>query len=254
MFRKKEKKGSHIGIVLSFTLFVGFVFFFYSMVQPILKYETKSNQIELLRERVIKETSKELNSFSVRIDWSGQTNPTCVKLVSFIDEVNIGEEIIVRNNENALDFYLSGSDLFVKTYEDPFIKVYESSGFEGNETEISGCAELNKGPSGYLLGLIRTEERVFEAEVIRLIDEYSENYEDVKERLAVPKGNDFGIGFSYSNGTELGFSYIDGIFVSTGNSELTPPQTANVFVDEIPIEYISADASRKIGTLKIILW
>ncbi|MBM3228543.1 hypothetical protein FJZ20_01505, partial [Candidatus Pacearchaeota archaeon] len=193
MIRKKEKKGSHIGIILSFTIFVSFVFFFYVMMQPVIKYETKQNQIELLRGRIIEEASGELKSFSVTIPGSGGSS--CVKLISFINQAGIEEGIRAGNSEGALDFYLESSDVYVRIYGDNFIKIYESVEFEGNGDEMSGCAELVNGPSGYVIGFTRIEERVFETKIIKLIDEYFENYEEVKERLGIPRGNEFALGF-----------------------------------------------------------
>ena len=254
MVRKKEKKGSHIGIVLSFTIFVSFVFFFYVMVQPVMKYETRHNQVELLKGRIIQETSEEIKSFSLTANWSGESAPACVRLINFVNESGIEEGIRARNYERDLDFNLSGSDVYVRIYGDSFIKIYESAEFEGNGDEMSGCASLSSGPSGYLIGFTRIEERIFETKIIKLIDEYFENYEGVKERLGVPRGNEFAIGFVYSNGTEIGFLYSGGEFVFTGNSNILPPKTASVFADESPIEYIDSNASKKIGRIKIIIW
>ena len=256
MIRKKEKKGSHIGIILSFTIFVSFVFFFYVMVQPAIKYETKQNQIELLKGRIIEEASEELKSFSVTAYWSGQNIPACLKLENFVNVANIEEGIRARNYDRNLDFYLSDNDVYVKIYGDSFIKIYESVEFEGmgSAEGMSGCAELVNGPSGYVIGFTRIEERIFETKIIKLIENYFENYEEVKEELGIPRGNEFALGFVYSNGTEIGFSYSGGEFVFTGNSNIIPPKVANVFADESPIEYISSNASKKIGKIKIIIW
>ena len=256
MVRKKGKKGSHIGIVLSFTIFVSFIFFFYVMVQPVMKYETKQNQVELLKTKIIQEASENLRSFSLMISWSGNNVPACVKLIDFINQANIEGGIRAGNYEEAVDFYIEGNDVYVKTLGNSFVKVYESIEFEGfgSSDDMTGCAELANGPSGYIIGFTKTEERVFETKIIKLIEDYFGNYEEVKENLGIPRGSEFALGFVFYNGTEIGFSYLNGEFTSTGNSNIVPPRTASVFAEEIPIEYIDSDSTKRIGKIKIMIW
>ena len=127
-----------------------------------------------------------------------------------------------------------------KKGDETFLKIYSSEEFDAVETgTMSSCRYSSEGP-GYDLGLVRTEKNIFEKKIIQLIESYDKNYERVKEKLNIGPGNDFGLGFVYANGT----------VVSTEEKEIA----GNVFIEEVPIQYISKDSFREAGSLNIKTW
>ena len=73
-----------------------------------------------------------------------------------------------------------------------------------------------------------------------LILSFIDTQPDVKEELNIAAGNEFRLGFTYANGTSI----------STEEKEVL----VSVFVDEFPIQYISKDAVRELGSLNVGIW
>ena len=231
--KKNECRGvvSHVGVVLSFVIFVTFVIFIYIIVRPSIESENKQNLLDNLKEKIIENSSAELTSISV----FAEIPSSCVRLINFVD---IGDRIIVRNKDGeVLNAKISGQDLYIeKNNDEKFLKIYGSEKFELADGTLSGCAPL----STYTLGLVKTEKIVFEKPIIRLIKNYNNDYGGLKEELNIGAGNDFSLSFTYANGTT----------VSTQEREII----ANVFIDEISIQYINKNAARESGFLNIGIW
>ena len=242
MKKKSCRRGvvSHVGVVLSFVIFVTFVVFIYIIIQPAVATENKQNLLDNIKEVIIENSSANLVSASIFV---GEFPQTCVRLVGFLNKVETGNRIIARNKEGeVLNARISGQDLYVERNSDEiFLKIYGSGEFDITETgTMSGCNYLTEGSSGYVFGLIRTEEIVFEKGVLQLIESYNNDYESLKEELNIARGNDFSLGFTYANGTSI----------STQEREIW----ANVFINEFPIQYISKDAAREPGFLNVGIW
>jgi len=240
MKRKVSRLGvvSHVGVVLSFVIFVTFIVFIYIIVKPAVGTENKQNLLNYLKEVLIESSSTELTSASVLIKENAQT---CVQLRDFFDEIVIEDGVIVRNNAGeVLDAKVSGQNLFVqRTESEIFLKVYKSEEFDIADGTISPCQPLSEGSGGYIFGLIRSEKNIFEKRIIQIIESYNDNYESLKEELNIA-GNEFRLGFTYANGTSI----------STEEKEVL----VSVFVDEFPIQYISKDAARELGSLNVGIW
>ncbi len=231
---------SHVGVVLSFVIFVTFIIFIYIIVKPAVGTENKQNLLNYLKEVLIERASTELTSVSVLIDK--ETPQTCVQLRDFFDKTEIGNRVIVRNDTGeAFNAKISGQDLFVEINENEiFLKIYGSEEFSNiTEGTISPCQQLSEGSLGYIFGLIRSEKNIFEKRIIQIIESYNNNYESLKEELNIA-GNEFRLGFTYANGTSI----------STEEKEVL----VSVFVDEFPIQYISKDAVRELGSLNVGIW
>ena len=241
MKRKKSRHGvvSHVGVVLSFVIFVTFILFIYLIIRPAITTENKQNILDNLETEVRENSSANLISASVFI---GEFSETCVKLDSFFNNVEAGDRIVVKNSEGeVLNVKISGQDLYVeKTSEDIFLKISGSGEFDVTETgTMSGCRHLSE-EGGYVLGLVQTEKNIFEKRILQLIEIYNQNYEGLKESLNLASGNDFSLGFIYSNETSI----------STEREEIF----TDVFIEEVPIQYISKNADKEAGFLKLGVW
>ncbi len=245
MKRKLSRLGvvSHVGVVLSFVIFVTFIIFIYIIVKPAVGTENKQNLLNHLKEVLIERASTELTSVSVLIDK--ENSQTCVQLRDFFDKTEIGNGVIVRNDTGEVFIAKisdSGNDLFVIRNEyEIFLKIYESEEFDPiDKGTISPCQPLSEESGGYIFGLIRSEKNIFEKRIIQMIESYNNDYESLKEELNIAAGNEFRLGFTYANGTSI----------STEEKEVL----VSVFVDEFPIQYISNDAVRELGSLNVGIW
>ena len=238
-----EKRGSHVDIVLSFVIFVTFVVFVIVIVQSPISFDSKDSLRASLRTGLAGEVSDDLTTVSMALDNTG--SPTCVELVGFFTETEMGSGVIVQNgNGLVLDARVSsgGENLFVtKTGSDDFLRIEESDEFEQEAIgSFSPCTQLNEGDTGYDLGLLKTTQRAFETKIVKLINDYNSDYQGTKENLGVGSGDEFGFNFTYSNGTTIG----------TQEREIT----GNVFVDEISVSYVNKTASTQQGFLTIRTW
>lgn len=234
MKRKVSRLGvvSHVGVVLSFVIFVTFIIFIYIIVKPAVGTENKQNLLNYLKEALIERASTELTSVSVLVGTGSQT---CVKLSGFFTKVKIGNKLIIRNEDgNVLTAKISGQDLFVENGNEKFLKIYGSENFSDTDLGTMSSCQLD-----YTFGLIRSEKNIFEKRIIQIIESYNNNYESLKEELNIA-GNEFRLGFTYANGTSI----------STEEKEVL----VSVFVDEFPIQYISKDAARELGSLNVGIW
>ena len=239
MKRKMSRLGviSHVGVVLSFVIFITFIMFIYIIIKPAIGTENNQNLLDHLKDALIENVSAELKSVSVLIDGNFQT---CVRLNGFFDDI-IEERVIVRNNDEKVpDAKISGQDLFVqRTGDEVFLKVYRSEEFDLVDGTISPCQPVGEGSGGYILGLIRTEKNIFEKSILQLIENYNNHYESLKDGLNIAR-NEF----------RLNFTYADGTSIATEEKDVL----VDVFVDEFPIQYISEDAVRELGSLNVGIW
>ena len=239
-----NKRGSHVGVILSFVIFVTFVIFLYLILSPELITERdKESFLDYLRYQLMDEFSTNLTSITVSVDGSAE----CVVLKDFFNEADIGSKVIVKDDEGEIsDFYisLSNEDDLVIDSSKGFFKVYEADEFE-ELSKISldglGCTELTN-ENGYSITLIRETKYVFESKVLKILDDYNddESYKNLIENLKVSEENDFGFNFIYSDET-----------VIETKERGTP---GNVYVREIPVEYVDKEANILLGKVNIKVW
>ncbi len=233
--RKMSRLGiaSHVGVVLSFMIFVTFIIFIYIIVRPAVGTENNQNQFNYLKEALIERASTELTSVSVLV---GAGSQTCVKLSGFFNNVEISNRTIVKNKDgNVLTAEISGQDLFVGNGNEKFLKIYGSENFSDTDPGMMPSCQLD-----YTFGLIKSEKNIFEKRIIQIIESYNNDYESLKRELNIAQGNEFRLDFVYANGT----------IISTEEKEVL----VSVFVDEFPIQYINKDAVRELGFLNIGIW
>jgi hypothetical protein len=237
--KNKGKRGSHVGIVLSFVIFITFIVFLYVILQPSINTGTKKN-FALNIEREIKQiASEDLTSVSVRITTPNPSS--CVQLSGFLTGAGVGNTIkVVSENSESLDISVDGNDLSVERDSNLFFRVNEAQEFgAAGSGALGSCQSLVEG-SGYDIGLIKTNSYVFETKVLELIGTYSADYSGLKSTLNVAPGNEFGFSFVYNNETE----------VSTSESNVP----LDVYVREVPVQYVGSGGAVESGSLIIRVW
>ncbi|MFH1503451.1 MAG: hypothetical protein ABIE36_02235 [Candidatus Diapherotrites archaeon] len=243
MIKKEDKKGSHVGIMISFVIFVTFLIFVYAIIQPtITSQKDKESVLDFLELGVTDKISSDMTTGTVHLINS--VNQNCIELDGIITALGIGDNIAVRNYlGNYLNSYLSSSDsndlkIQRASTSDNLLKISYSEAFGEIGPSSLSCVRLTKG-SGYNLGLTKTQKYIFETKMTELIEEYS-NYNTLKSELNLPEGVDFGYGIILTNGTEI----------YTNEEE---PST-NIYIKETPIFYVDRDGNIQMGYLKTKIW
>jgi len=236
----KNRKGSHVGVVLSFIIFITFLLFLYPLlIKPVIE-TNKANQYLLddLKAKLTEEVSAELTISSVEANIG--TNQNCIELNNFISTAEISSNIIVKNHAGVIQQgSVSGNNLRINrgNNNDVFFKVSHSKEFEVLNDPIITCKIIQE--NNYEIGLIRTEKYIFETKIINLTKEYKNNYESLKTILGVPAGNEFDFSFIYDNKTSIGTKKE----VST-----------SIYAEEIPVQYVNKKGYILSGNINIRVW
>src|SRR4030042_3612897 len=223
------KKASHVGIVLSFVIFVTFLIFLFSIIQPVTNVETgKQDLVKYLKTELVKEFIDDLTISTLSIDYSGGG---CIKIDVVEGTENLGVIVKDTENEKLLNSSIKNKKLEIKIDGSKSLKVSYSSQFEiGNN--LPDCIEI--GNNDYVTGLTRTESQIFSSKIINLSEFMSsvENYEKVKDKLKIPLGDNFG------------FIFEDGNRISLAKTQEKEVQT-NIYSEEISIRYVDEQANIK---------
>ncbi|MDP3991962.1 MAG: hypothetical protein U1B79_01365 [Candidatus Pacearchaeota archaeon] len=233
-----NKKGSHVGFVISFMLFITFVIFMYLILNSRIDFgQDKANSLEYVKSEITERVSGSLTTASVDLNNPGSN---CVELSNFLGIAGIGNRVMVRSDSgNILNAGISGQSLQVERNGNTFFRVYGSEEFSQTAGSLGSCQSLSEG-QGYILGLVRDSEEIFESKIIALSNNYTGDYEALKKDMNIGSGDEFGFIFTYADGTAI----------------KTPGQnvTINVYVDRIPVQYIKTNAAKENGFIDILVW
>lgn len=232
----KFKNGTHVGVIISFMIFVTFLFFLYAIVQPAIETRNeKQVPLDSLEREVLSEVSADLTTASVFVDVPGGG---CFVLVNFITKTGIDDNIIVINDSGTtFDSYISGSGLLVNTGgSNLLLKVRMSEEFDAIGSSGLSCTNVND----YTIGLIKTREYVFSSRMDNLISVYDLGYGTARSLLKVSSDSDFGLSFTYNNGTVIKTKEIN--------------VSRSIYAKDIPVQYIDDDANEVSGIINIKIW
>ena len=235
----KNKKGSHVGVVISFVLFITFIVFMYTILNYKIGFgENKKASLEQIKETVKGEISENLTTISVGIN---QVNPGCVQLRDFFLKTPSSDKLLVKSDSGSeLAASKEVNDLFVQTQGNTFFRVLESGEFSVvSAGAVGSCQDLEEG-SGYILGVSREENLVFESKIFNLLNNYTQNYSGLKKNLGISDEDEFGFIFTYSNSTQ----------VRTPEKNLT----IDIYAERVPVQYIKIDGNREVGFIDVVVW
>lgn len=237
----ENKRGSHVGIVLSFVIFILFLVFMYSIMAPSVKIEkSKQNLLDYLKIELIDNLSTDLTTVTIIIDEDYNPVEKCLE-ISHNNSENLN--LVIKNqDDNPINFDPSENELKIDwTGQDRFFKVYYSTEqFDDFFQTLDSCAEPNKIEEEYSIGSVRKNNYVFVPKIIKLIEDYNEDYESVKGTFKIPVNNDFDFSFRYENETIIGIT--------------KETMAKDIYAEEIPIQYVDAEANINYGFFNIRLW
>ncbi|MFH1325163.1 MAG: hypothetical protein ABIH49_00135 [archaeon] len=245
--KKGDKKGTHVGFVLSFVIFIMFLVFIYTLLNPGLETLNKKFLLDGLRFSFIEDaTVEDLTTFTIII----QTDKHCANVNNILNDPNFQgidytNLMIKDENNNGLVYTDSGQNLLIGTggtsYEG-LIKIY----YGASSTYCSGsplsCGVQGCGtPVDYELKQITTESEIVDSQIVSIAEEYETDYEGLKNSFNIPDANDFWFNFTYADGT------------SVWPEEKEIPSSVNVYVSNSPVLYVDANGKQS-GNLLLKVW
>ena len=241
----KNKTGSHVGVIISFAVFITFLIFLFLILKPALEVnEEKEATLNNMGTLLLEYLNSELTTASIQINRNVGLSGNCVGF-NQVDSINVtglgGNNIFVKNSTNSkmkFDWQPTGAKLLAENNGvNRFFKVYASEGINSQENVLSGCQSIPK--SSYTAGIAKTEDGIFEQKILAAIQLYKTNYTALKQNIGISSG-EFGFDFVYNNGTIL----------STGETN----QKTNIFAKEIPVNYLDTSLNSNAGSIIIKTW
>lgn len=246
MRKINNKKGSHVGIVVSFVIFVTFLVFLYTIIQPVtVRERSKDYVLEYLTLNLIGNSTGNMTTMIIDVTES-TGNQDCLNMQDF-PEVPESE----RNNlliKNSSDFifpyeYRGNEDVWIQTGTNfiGILKVYFGSDLEKSPlSTATGC-----NPRAYTVGYVKTFSEIFETKMVEMNETYYADYEGLKAYLGIPPGTEFNFYIYDSQRSEPPV-------ISAENQE--PPTDRSVFVEETPIQYSDENGNKLFGFLVVKIW
>lgn len=228
--KMKNSKGSHISFMLSFSIFILFLVFAYTMIgQKEIFSETKENAISNLETNFIRSLMDNVTIVNIFENTSGYD---CIT-IDVGNFENYSSYVVMKNNQ-IVDSYKTGVDLKIDyDGEAGLFKIYFS---ENNITHTpltsSDCITSE-------IKSVQIRNEIFEKKILSAKDDYL-YYTALKNSLGFPYEKDFSFEFEYDNGTTI--------------TTRSRPILGEVYVREIPINYFSQNGSYLNGKLRLKVW
>jgi len=243
-----NKKGSHVGVVVSFVIFITFLVFLYSIIQPATVRERDKNYIlDYLTFNLLGNTSIETSNLIIYVE-DLQVGKDCVNIQQLdLEQIPLGLRgyMIFKNSSGDLLDYWQQNDntLLIKTGEgfQGIINVQAIMGIDAqNDTSFGGC-----DPHSVPMGNLKIDTEIFEGKIYELNETYYADYEGLKAHFGIPLG------------AEFNFYVYDGARSEPPivKAEIQPsPTDRSVFTEETPIQYVDESGNTLFGFLKIEVW
>ncbi|VVB82466.1 Uncharacterised protein [uncultured archaeon] len=242
-----KKRGSHVGMILSFLIFITFVVFLYVVLKPgISTGQDKKTIVQYIENKIVENTSANLTSTSIVINSTQNPGDKCVIFGGFLlmisGEIPTANIVIKNETGNLQNSSVYATDLEINRagIDNLFFKIYYSPEFDLlnlglGPPDCSPITNLN-----YSVGIIKVDDYAFEKKFYQLIDYYNQSYDDLKRGWNIPPGNEFTFSFVQNNGTKIG---IDQNISST-----------EIYSDEVPIQYVDNNANIQGGFIDVKVW
>lgn len=238
----QNKRGSHVGVIISFAVFIIFLVFLLVIMEPTLTItEEKEDALENMGALLKDYLKSELTTATAQINLGVNIAGNCIELenLEIINGTDFsGRNIFTKNSSNAdLGHDWRTPDLRIRNNgQNRFFKIYASSAIDSAESTLNGCRNI--GGDDYVFGIVKTEENILEQNILTAMELYESDYETLKENIGISE--EFGFDFTYSNGTVL----------STGVSS----GSKNIYAKEMPIIYLDKSLNRNTGSIIIKTW
>ncbi len=246
---KIKKRGtSHLGFVLSFVIFILFLVFILSIIEPRLGTQTdKKTLLDSLEFNIV--NSFGMDNFTIATanykgTSAGQKN--CISLnpissLEFIGDSNRNKIKIRDDSGNLLNFNIQSGVLYIgiDSTLNTTLKIYYAGNISSTTSSLSNCKNADADLT--VKSIDREQKYVLDSNIISLRDKYTLDYGQLKTNLAIPEGSDFTFSFKLANGTIL-------------ESKNATVQSVNVFAKNFPIQYLDNNENLNVGFLTIKIW
>ena len=247
-----NKKGSHVGMMISFTMFITFIVFIYAIIQPVTKADQgKEAIVNYIERKLVENISSNLTIISVRIGANPASNCVNFSDLFMLSEASPSfDRVIVKNSTQQIQTaYYSDSpnqaaDLNVDraSNTDTVFKIYLSNEFDEVAIPTGACEDLDHITEYNITSVSKSNNYIFENKINDLNATYHAAYNQLKQDLGIPETQDFGFVFKRSDNTNITAmpNYIE---------------RTSIAVKDIPVQYVSDETAYVgLGFISIRVW
>lgn len=189
-----KKKGlSHVDVIVSLVIFLGFFIFLLIFLRPLTKTEISPVILDIFQEGIENFANVNYSYITVKIDENLQTDKTCLSVPLTLTNVIVKDETDTRidagSTGNKISFLKSGD----------FYTIYSSPVFK--ETSLTGCYDLVE--TEYSLGFLRESQVLYYENLNYLKQQYEQDYNSLKSGFKIPSSNDFAFSVRDTEGNEI---------------------------------------------------
>lgn len=231
-----NKKASHVGIILSFVIFVTFLVFLFSIFgSPIKFLQSKEPTLDYLEVEMENLLLSNFTTLTISVD----ATENCIKVNNQALGVAGIPSIVKNKDEDIKPSINSGNDLRFKKTGDDFFKIYYAQELSNinSEEQMQNCYEvdLQNDISSFRLDFFYTENKINS-----FISDYESDYTKLKDDLGLSPNTEFS--FSFTNA--------QGEIIQTEQKGTS----ANIYAREIPVQYFNESANIKSGFINLKVW
>jgi hypothetical protein len=170
MIRKyslNNKSQSHVEVIISFSLFLGFVTILFLFLNPFQQKEEKESEIDFIQKKLFEEISQRIGILSIIVE----TDNGCYDL-SGVDYGN--KYVVIKESPRKYTAYFSN-----------YFELGEDLSCDG----------------GYFLGVYRKEKVIFYDDIKEFAIDYHNNRGQLQDQLGIK--DNFWFNFRYINNTQI---------------------------------------------------
>ncbi|MEM3405757.1 MAG: hypothetical protein QW117_02150 [Candidatus Pacearchaeota archaeon] len=242
---KNKKSQSHLEILLSFVIFIGFLIFLLIFFNPFKKMGNEQTYLNLLQQSIEKELKKEIIIYSIKLNESYEG---CYNF-EIKDDDNLRNKNLTKKDLNNT-IYDSMHTIKENNYviysnfssQIDFYYIYFSEDFLENNLDGNNCnRKIDK--KNYTLGMLRSYYSIsFKYLNETFKKEYETNYSKLKDRIGLPQTKNFAIDFYNLERTNK--------IISLGNT----PEKAVVYSRTIPEQIFYPNGTFEYIFMQIKVW
>jgi hypothetical protein len=193
----KKKGMSHVEVIVSFALFIGFILFLFIYFNPFNNSVSPGNS-EVLKKNFLQETEIPVVITKIIINKSSVIYENCFA-VSDIEDFSYTKPAVFSENEK-LNSTVIGNNLYVHKKKRVY-DIYFSDFFSETYVDRESCLFLSK--EEYSFGVTREKNIIFLNKLEEFQEKYNSDYSSLKQEIGFIKNRDFGFVVRKKTGEEI---------------------------------------------------
>lgn len=233
---KNKKSQGQIEMILSFTIFIGFLAVLFYFFSPIQNRSTSTYGIDDAQNKILANLSITYSKVSFIL------NSTTCNCFSFSNSIQAKSILVKDINGRAVSSVISGGNIYIKPFSsscDRYYSIYyDGNGLNAYNFTPSSCVSFTS--SNYTYGLTFYEKPVLFENLLNFNKSYGSDYQNLK--IGLKLNNDF----SFSVVNETGTTII--------KQSIYRPRSVNVLSGTMPMVAINSDANQTGIIISLQVW